>query len=115
MVCVGSLRSFIVRTGNLKRQSSSGRKGQIGCFGDLDAKLLVSFPQKNYLGFRAIVTLMAESGTTTEAGAVTYTFPEKDFDEEREGGYASGGWKRYLLFLEDFMFCPGSKIWYCWT
>ncbi|KAI0492001.1 hypothetical protein KFK09_026264 [Dendrobium nobile] len=93
MVCVGSLRSFIVRTGNLKRQSSSGRKGQIGCFGDLDAKLLVSFPQKNYLGFRAIVTLMAESGTTTEAGAVAYTFPEKDFDEEREGGYASGGWK----------------------
>ncbi|KRX93314.1 hypothetical protein T12_2137 [Trichinella patagoniensis] len=39
---------------------------------------------------------MAASGTTLDTGAVSNTFPEKDFDEESEVGYASGGWKRLL-------------------
>lgn len=99
---IASLRSFIVKTGNLRRWSSSGRTGQTGSLRwDLDVKLRASLPQKIYLRFRAIGTLMAQSGTPPEAGAIANTFLVKDCDEAREVGYASGGWKRYLLFLED--------------
>lgn len=67
---------------------------------------------------------MAESDTTPEAGAFAYTFPEKDCDEEREVGYASGAWKSedgrlscgYSSFrgkrasMEDFFDIRNSKI-----
>ncbi|KAK8955670.1 putative protein phosphatase 2C 52 [Platanthera guangdongensis] len=94
MICVASLRSFMVRTANLRCCSYLRREGQIGRFWrDLDSKLEVNWPQKNYHKFRAITTLMAEQGATRETSTIVNELPEKDYADEREVGYASGGWR----------------------
>ncbi|KAK8947041.1 hypothetical protein KSP39_PZI007289 [Platanthera zijinensis] len=90
MICIASLRSFIVRTANLRCCSYPRREGQIGHFWrDLDSKLEVNWPQRNYHKFRVIATFMAEQGASPETSTIGNELSEKDYADEREVGYAS--------------------------
>ncbi|KAJ0963015.1 hypothetical protein J5N97_028137 [Dioscorea zingiberensis] len=88
--CASSVRNFIVRTTNLKDLSCVGSGHFKVTARDLYARTGVSYHSGCH-GFRAIYTMMVDSGASAEPGAVVNMLSEKD--RVGDGGYASGGWK----------------------
>lgn len=93
MLCNVRLRSFIVRAGYSKGK---------GVLKDLDARLGVRYP--SYPKFRAIGRMMvhtgAGAGAAPEPGAADVNVAAAlEKDKVEDGGYATGGWKRYYLYV----------------
>ncbi|XP_008789334.1 probable protein phosphatase 2C 52 isoform X1 [Phoenix dactylifera] len=122
MVCITSLRNFVVRATNLRGFSTS-RQGHLKVWGsNLDAKLEVNYPKRHRM-FRAITKMVVDSSATPEPPrAIINVLPKKD--REDDGSYFSGGWKSadgklsygYSSFrgrratMEDFYDVKISKI-----
>lgn len=98
MLCNARLRNFVVRAGYSKGK---------GVLKDLDVRLGVRYP--SYPKFRAIGRMMvhtgAGAGAAQEPGAAVNVVP-MEIDKVEDGGYATGGWKRYLdrIFLSPIAF-----------
>ncbi|OAY83397.1 putative protein phosphatase 2C 52 [Ananas comosus] len=123
MVCIASIKDFIVRTTSLRGFSSSKLGHFRVCGRDLDVWPRFYFPQSRRR-FRATVRMMLDSGSSQplEPRPVANVLREKD--REDDGSYASGGWKSedgklscgYSSFrgkrasMEDFFDVKISKI-----
>ncbi|XP_072984441.1 probable protein phosphatase 2C 52 [Typha latifolia] len=123
MVCIASIRDFIVRATSLRGFSYSKFGSFKICGRDVDVKPGVYFPHSRRR-FRAAVKMMVDSGASPspEQRAVVNVLPEKD--QVEDGSYASGGWKSedgklscgYSSFrgkrasMEDFYDVKTSKI-----
>lgn len=94
MVCSSCLRSVIVQTG-LIGTILTPKRVHLPSIGIRPLYVGAGLTFWQNREFRKGVKMMVDSGATANQGPLVNSFPEKDDD----GGYASGGWKRYLVVV----------------
>ncbi|KAF8413315.1 hypothetical protein HHK36_001293 [Tetracentron sinense] len=100
MVCSTCLRNIAIQFGHIAG-FAKGRRVPLRDIGrGLHAKLGVT--DSSIRKFKAIITMMVDTGSTAKGGADVNELSEKEDD----GGYVSGGWKRKdIIRLASCMFC----------
>lgn len=90
MVCSSCIRNVIVQAGHIG-QSAVGSVQLRAIHRSLSASLGLKGNWNRDFG--SSIKMMIDAGATAKGGPIIDVLPEKEDD----GGYASGGWKRYNL------------------